>query len=197
MSICRKPYPSDVSPGEWSLIAPYLLLQREDAGQWAHDLRGVQRSALHPGDRCALALNPERPSALGGGIPADSTVAGGRMLRSAGRRPARGVALGGGPQARHYRELSQSLEQHASFAESHGFNLSEDLRQDLARYYDKQVESSPKGVLPGLWETNLSSSQEGMRNAAIAKWSNQRSEGIERDIQSALSEQPPPGGPGS
>jgi conjugal transfer mating pair stabilization protein TraG len=26
-----------------------------------------------------------------------------------------------------------------------------------------------------------------MRNAAIAKWSNQRSEGIERDIQSALS----------
>jgi conjugal transfer mating pair stabilization protein TraG len=90
-------------------------------------------------------------------------------------------------QARHYRELSQSLEQHASFAESHGFNLSEDLRQDLARYYDRQVESSPKGVLPGLWETNLSSSQEGMRNAAIAKWSNQRSEGIERDIQSALS----------
>jgi len=90
-------------------------------------------------------------------------------------------------QARHYRELSQSLESHASFAESHGFNLSEDLRQDLARYYDKQVGSSPKGVLPGLWETNLSSSQEGMRNAAIAKWSNQRSEGIERDIQSALS----------
>jgi transposase len=41
MSICRKPYPSDVSSGIWSLIAPYLLLQREDAGQWAHDLREV------------------------------------------------------------------------------------------------------------------------------------------------------------
>lgn len=90
-------------------------------------------------------------------------------------------------QARHYRELSQSLEQHASFAESHGFNLSEDLRQDLARHYDKEVANSPNGVLPGLWETNLSSTQEGMRNAAIAKWSNQRSAGIERDIQSALS----------
>lgn len=90
-------------------------------------------------------------------------------------------------QARHYRELSQSLEQHASFAESHGFNLSEDLRQDLARYYDKEVANSPSGVLPGLWETNLSATQEGMRNAVIGKWSNQRSEGIERDIQSALS----------
>jgi len=41
MSICRKPYPSDVSDEEWSLVAPYLLLQREDAGQREHDLREV------------------------------------------------------------------------------------------------------------------------------------------------------------
>lgn len=48
MSICRKLYPSDVSTEEWSLVAPYLLLQREDAGQREHDLRevvsGVARS---------------------------------------------------------------------------------------------------------------------------------------------------------
>lgn len=41
MSICRKPYPSDVSTEEWSLVAPYLLLQREDARQREHDLREV------------------------------------------------------------------------------------------------------------------------------------------------------------
>ena len=41
MSICRKPYPSDVSDEEWSLVAPYLLLQREDAGQREHSLREV------------------------------------------------------------------------------------------------------------------------------------------------------------
>jgi len=41
MSICRKPYPSDVSGEEWLLVAPYLLLQREDAGQQEHDLREV------------------------------------------------------------------------------------------------------------------------------------------------------------
>ncbi len=41
MSICRKPYPSDVSTEEWSLVAPYLLLQREDAGQREHNLREV------------------------------------------------------------------------------------------------------------------------------------------------------------
>ena len=37
----RQSYPSDVSDEEWSLVAPYLLLQREDAGQREHDLREV------------------------------------------------------------------------------------------------------------------------------------------------------------
>jgi hypothetical protein len=41
MGIIRKPYPSDVSDEEWSLIVPYLTLQREDAGQREHSLREV------------------------------------------------------------------------------------------------------------------------------------------------------------
>lgn len=35
----RKPYPSDVSDEEWALVAPYLVLVREDAGQRGHALR--------------------------------------------------------------------------------------------------------------------------------------------------------------
>lgn len=37
----RKPYPSDVSDEEWSFVAPYLALIREDAPQRDHDLREV------------------------------------------------------------------------------------------------------------------------------------------------------------
>jgi transposase len=37
----RKPYPSDVSDEEWSFLAPYLALVREDAPQREHDLREV------------------------------------------------------------------------------------------------------------------------------------------------------------
>jgi transposase len=37
----RKPYPSDVSDEEWSFVAPYLALVREDAPQRDHDLREV------------------------------------------------------------------------------------------------------------------------------------------------------------
>lgn len=37
----RKPYPSDVSDDEWALVAPYLALLPEDAGQRQHSLREV------------------------------------------------------------------------------------------------------------------------------------------------------------
>ena len=57
MSVCRKPYPSDISDEEWSLVVPYLLLQREDAGQRQHDPGGVHRPALHRGDGCAMAVD--------------------------------------------------------------------------------------------------------------------------------------------
>jgi hypothetical protein len=39
MSIVRKPYPSDVSDAEWALIAPYLTLLREEAGQREHSVK--------------------------------------------------------------------------------------------------------------------------------------------------------------
>lgn len=35
----RKPYPSDVSDEEWSLVVPYLTLMKEDAPQRSHSLR--------------------------------------------------------------------------------------------------------------------------------------------------------------
>jgi transposase len=41
MSTARKPYPSDVSDGEWEFLVPYLSLMREDAPQREHDLREV------------------------------------------------------------------------------------------------------------------------------------------------------------
>src|SRR4249920_1288403 len=37
----RKPYPSDVTDDEWSFVAPYLTLMREEAPQREHDLREV------------------------------------------------------------------------------------------------------------------------------------------------------------
>ena len=38
MTSSRRSYPSDVSDDEWALVAPYLTLLREDAGQREHGL---------------------------------------------------------------------------------------------------------------------------------------------------------------
>ena len=39
--MARKLYPSDVTDDEWTFVAPYLTLMREDAPQREHDLREV------------------------------------------------------------------------------------------------------------------------------------------------------------
>lgn len=90
--------------------------------------------------------------------------------------------------ARHYRELSRSLEQHASFAETNGFNLSTDLRQDLANFYSQQERDNPGANLPALYATSVSPTQEIARNAVISKWSTERQNAVEQDIQAALSD---------
>ncbi len=65
-SSTRKTYPSDVSDEEWSFVAPYLTLMKEDATQREHSLRevfnglrwvartGAQWRWLPPGTRWAL-----------------------------------------------------------------------------------------------------------------------------------------------
>ena len=47
MSIARKPYPSDVSDDEWALVAPYLTLLPEEAGQREHPSREVFNGLRH------------------------------------------------------------------------------------------------------------------------------------------------------
>src|SRR3954469_11367510 len=41
MTDTRKRYPSDVSDEEWALVAPYLTLLAQEAGQRQHSLREV------------------------------------------------------------------------------------------------------------------------------------------------------------
>jgi len=39
--MARKPYPSDVTDGEWDFVVPYLTLMNQDAPQREHELREV------------------------------------------------------------------------------------------------------------------------------------------------------------
>ena len=90
----------DVSDEEWAFVAPYLTLMTPDAPQRVpRPARGLQRPALDGAGRRAVALSARRLPAVGGGLPADAALAGGRAASRtwsttcarccAGRRPRR------------------------------------------------------------------------------------------------------------
>ncbi len=64
----RKPYPSDVSDEEWSLVAPYLTLMSEEAPQRDYKLRELFNALRYvirygsPGARCRTILHRGRRS---------------------------------------------------------------------------------------------------------------------------------------
>ena len=81
----RKPYPSDVTDEEWSLVAPYLTLMTEDAAATGSFAAGAfQRSAVCDPLWHRLARDAERPSAVVCGLSAGAALAGGGMFRDAG-----------------------------------------------------------------------------------------------------------------
>jgi hypothetical protein len=96
--LSRKPYPSDVSDEEGALVAPYLTLLPEGAGQREHPCGrystgcGTWSATAQPGERCLRTSHPGtqpviRPSA-GFGQAAEMLVQDLRaVLRLAQGRP--------------------------------------------------------------------------------------------------------------
>ena len=114
MNPCRKPYPSDVSKEGF---APYLVLQRDDAGQREHDLRAVfngLRSIVKTGAPwrwmrgdlppwAAVYQQMQRWLAAGRQTEPSAAILGSRTLRStpeSGERGAYDRAAMTGPSAR-------------------------------------------------------------------------------------------------
>lgn len=89
-------------------------------------------------------------------------------------------------QARRLEELSQQLSRDASYAETHGMQLSENLSQDLAQWYrQQQVENSGLDA-PELWATDLSGQQRAVRNEMIGRWMSETQEAIRAEIADSL-----------
>ncbi|MBB5712341.1 conjugal transfer protein TraG N-terminal domain-containing protein [Sphingomonas xinjiangensis] len=92
-------------------------------------------------------------------------------------------------QAKHYRELGRSLEQSASYSESNGFAISQNLSNELQEFYRKaESEGAGNGFLPPLHATGLDVVQEGARNAVIQRFLTERSNSIRADLQEALAD---------
>lgn len=85
-------------------------------------------------------------------------------------------------------ELSQSLSRDASFAESHGMQLSENMSQDLAQWYRQQQALHPNMDAPELWATNLTPQQRAVREGMIQQWAQEKRDALWSEISGGLAE---------
>ncbi|WP_150294394.1 conjugal transfer protein TraG N-terminal domain-containing protein [Sphingobium estronivorans] len=72
--------------------------------------------------------------------------------------------------ARKLHELSEQLSRDASYAETHGMQLSANLSQDLADWYRAETARNPGMGAPELWATTMTDQQRDARSAMINAW---------------------------
>ncbi|KEQ54761.1 conjugal transfer protein TraG N-terminal domain-containing protein [Sphingobium chlorophenolicum] len=90
--------------------------------------------------------------------------------------------------ARKLEELSQQLSRDASYAETHGMQLSENMSQDLAQWYRAQQASNPGLDAPELWATDLSDHQRAVRQEMVTRWMREKQDDIREEIAGKLHE---------
>lgn len=99
--------------------------------------------------------------------------------------------------ARRLEELSQQLSRDASYAETHGMQLSENLSQELAQWYRREQTVNPGLDAPELWATALTPQQHAVRDEMVARWMGEKKAAIRAEISAELDELElaPVGGP--
>lgn len=90
--------------------------------------------------------------------------------------------------ARKLEEMSQQLSRDASYAETHGMQLSENMSQDLAQWYRAQQASNPGLDAPELWATDLSDHQRAVRQEMVTRWMREKQDDIREEIARNLRE---------
>src|SRR3546814_3513175 len=81
---------------------------------------------------------------------------------------------------------SSDLSRDASYAETHGMQLSENLSQDLAQWYRHQQVANPGLDAPELWATDLTDQQRAVRQEMITRWMHDKQTSIRSEIEGQL-----------
>ncbi|EQB02062.1 conjugal transfer protein TraG N-terminal domain-containing protein [Sphingobium baderi] len=102
---------------------------------------------------------------------------------SRGREDALSQARSYQESAEKLEELSQQLSRDASYAETHGMQLSENLSQELAQWYRKEQSNNPGLDAPELWATDLTEQQRMVRDSMVNRWMAEKQESIRAMVQ--------------
>ncbi|TVV76926.1 conjugal transfer protein TraG N-terminal domain-containing protein [Sphingomonas solaris] len=107
---------------------------------------------------------------------------------SVSKEDARSQAYSHELRARQLHERAQQLSNDASFAESHGMQMSENLSQELAQWYSREASENRGLNAPGLYETALSDQQRRTRDTMISTFLAERRQAIFDEVAPRLHE---------
>ena len=105
---------------------------------------------------------------------------------SVSQEDARSRAYSHEQRARQLHERAQQLSNDASFAETHGMQMSENLSQELAQWYTKEAAQNRGLNAPGLYETALSDQQRRTRDAMVSTFLAERRQEIFQEVAPRL-----------
>ena len=88
--------------------------------------------------------------------------------------------------ARKLHELSEQFSRDASYAESHGMQLSSNLSQELADWYRAEQMRNPGMGAPELWATTMTDQQRDARGALINAWMQHKQAEIGSEVRDLI-----------
>jgi len=101
---------------------------------------------------------------------------------------ARSLAYSHELRARQLHEKAQQLSNDASYAETHGMQLSENMSQELAQWYAKEQSEKPALNAPGLHETAVSDQQRATRDQMVSRFLEHKRQDIYNGVAPRLHE---------
>ncbi|WP_242128569.1 conjugal transfer protein TraG N-terminal domain-containing protein [Sphingobium sp. Sx8-8] len=88
--------------------------------------------------------------------------------------------------ARKLHELSGQLSRDASYAETHGMQLSANFSQELADWYRAETARNPGMGVPELWATTMTDQQRDARSAMINTWMRRKQAEIGSEVRNMI-----------
>lgn len=146
--------------------------QNDSLNHGASEARSVDSGSMS-----SRGVNDEHANGAGASMSDSQYERGGSFSRaststssSVGTEDSLSFAQSHSKVARRLKEISEQLSNDASYSETHGMQLSENLSQDLAQWYRSEQAENPGLDAPELWATVVSPQQRLVRQEMIERW---------------------------
>lgn len=162
--------------------------QNDNLNHGASEARSVESNSMS-----SRGVNEEHANGSGASISESRYERSGSFSRaststsaSVGTEDSISLAQSHSKVARRLKEISEQLSKDASYSETHGMQLSENLSQELAQWYRTEQAENPGLDAPELWATVVSPQQRLVRQEMIERWRDEHMASVYAEVSGLM-----------